>query len=72
MDFFRLSVLIAAIALAGCKTTEQRIAEDDAKCLTYGVQKGSQPYVNCRMALEQQRSDRKQISQTGFFGMFED
>lgn len=29
---------------------------DDAQCLSYGVQKGSQPYVDCRMQLERNRA----------------
>lgn len=38
---------------------DQRIAADDAQCLSYGVAKGSPDYVTCRARLDQQRSDRR-------------
>lgn len=54
-------LILGALTLAGCKTTEQLVAEDDAKCLSYGVAKGSPPYVECRMRLETQRNHRNLV-----------
>lgn len=52
--------LFLALFLAGCVTNqEQQIAADDARCLSYGVPKGSPAYVECRMKLDQGRSDRQ-------------
>lgn len=55
-----IKVLVGlTLGLGGCKSIEEAHQQrDDAKCLSYGVLKGSQPYVECRMQLEQQRSDR--------------
>lgn len=52
--------LFAVLSLAGCKTMDEAIAErDDAKCLSYGVQKGSQQYTDCRLQLERNRSSER-------------
>jgi hypothetical protein len=44
----------------GCQTTAEQqaavIAQDDAKCLSFGAPKGSQAYFDCRMTLERDRS----------------
>jgi hypothetical protein len=51
--------LLLPLLLAGCQTVtpEARMAQDDAKCLSYGVPRGSQPYVQCRMQLDQNRAN---------------
>ena len=51
--------ILVTLLLAGCQTAspEARMAQDDAKCLSYGVAKGSQPYVQCRMQLDQNRAN---------------
>lgn len=50
--------LAAVLSLAGCKTIDEARSErDDARCLSYGVQRGSPPYVECRMALDRNRSN---------------
>lgn len=55
-----LLAALASAGLAGCmKTAEQRVAEDDAKCRSYGVPVGSQGYVLCRAQLDQAHADRK-------------
>lgn len=47
----------AAVAQAGCKSTEERRAaielERDQQCRSYGAQPGTEIYVNCRLQLEQ-------------------
>lgn len=52
-------VLCGLLLLSGCITNQQQqISADDARCLSYGVPKGSPDYVACRARLDQQRSDR--------------
>ncbi len=59
MNIIRIGMAAGAVlSLTGCvQTMEQRIAADDAKCQSYGVAKGSQPYIECRMLLDKGRSD---------------
>lgn len=56
---------LLALLLAGCQTTEDRVAADDATCRSYGVAPGSTPYVQCRMNLDRGRSDVKASEQIG-------
>jgi hypothetical protein len=60
--------IAAAIAVAGCAEYEAhrqqeqigqaqaQAANDDAQCRSYGVEPGSQMYVQCRMNLDNQRA----------------
>lgn len=67
----RIKAIIAAsvaLALTGCVTSEQRIAQDDQQCLSYGVQKGSPEYVQCRMKLDENRSNRQAAASFGRSG----
>lgn len=48
-----------ALLLAGCQTTEDRIAQDDRQCQSYGVQPGSPGYVQCRANLDTNRATIK-------------
>jgi hypothetical protein len=52
---------VALLALAGCKTTAQRAAEDDGFCQSIGARVRSDSYVQCRLA-QQQRRDAKQAA----------
>lgn len=61
-------VVLLTWALAGCVTSEQRIAQDDQQCLSYGVQKGSPEYVQCRMKLDENRSNRQAAASFGNSG----
>lgn len=54
--------ILLALMLAGCQTTEQAALKDDTQCRSYGVAPGTQPYVDCRMRLDQQRADQRQIN----------
>lgn len=61
-----LGLLMAAgILLAGCQTTEDRIAADDAQCRSYGTRPGDQNYINCRMNLDTNRSNVKAAQRFG-------
>lgn len=65
------SVVMACAALSllsGCVTAEQRIAQDDMQCLSYGVPKGSPAYVECRMRLDQNRSTKQAAASFGNSG----
>ncbi|RTE92753.1 hypothetical protein D6B98_14820 [Bradyrhizobium sp. LVM 105] len=54
----RVSFLFLLL-LTGCLGEEERLAaenaKDDQQCLTYGAQKGTDAYVNCRAQLEAAR-----------------
>lgn len=41
--------ILLAFLLAGCASRQELAADDDATCQSYGVQPGSQAYVQCRM-----------------------
>ena len=46
--------LIGLLALSGCITTaEEQASKDDAHCRSMGVERGSQPYVQCRLAQDE-------------------
>lgn len=48
--------LAAVLSLAGCKTLGEVAADaDDAKCRSYGAQKGAPDYTQCRATLEASR-----------------
>lgn len=46
---------IVALALAGCVTPEQQLAEDAAMCSGYGFQTGTTAYASCMMQIDQIR-----------------
>src|SRR5262245_56902393 len=65
------TVLLAGACLAGCSwveafrpppppappppTPEHTTADDDARCKSYGAAPGTQPYFQCRLAIDKQR-----------------
>jgi hypothetical protein len=49
--------VFAALLLAGCQTTDDRIALDDRQCRSYGVEVGSPAYVQCRSNLDTNRAN---------------
>jgi hypothetical protein len=55
----RKVALLGLLALSGCVTAEQRMAQDNDQCLSYGVAKGSPAYVECRMRLDSNRAQVK-------------
>jgi len=62
------ALLAAAFFLVGCQTTrptpEQISAEQDAKCQSFGYQKGSTGYASCRQSLymEEQRQREQTLA----------
>lgn len=61
------AVLCWCLLLAGCASQSQIAAQqlaqredldaaDDSTCQSYGAQKGTEPYFNCRMMLNQQHA----------------
>ena len=63
----RWAILLIPLTLAGCASQaakQARIAEqqqvrdvaDNARCLSLGVPRGSQPYVACRLQIAHDRS----------------
>lgn len=70
MNMRVLIALGAILSLTGCmQTAEDRVAKDDAQCLSYGVPKGSPAYVECRMRLDQQRATQRAVMSTGAVGL---
>jgi hypothetical protein len=51
----RFSIFIC-LFLAGCQTTQDRMAVDDAKCQSYGTKPGDPAYIQCRMNLDNNRA----------------
>lgn len=54
-------MLCLLLALGGCadyyaKLAAERAAQDDAKCLSYGAQRGDPAYVGCRAQLDAART----------------
>ena len=52
----RMILLGICLLLGGCVTAEERLAQDDRACQSYGMVKGSPAYQNCRMQLENNRA----------------
>lgn len=55
-----VAILAVSLSLGGCLTSEQLIAErnakDDQKCQSYGARPGTDAYVNCRAQLDSART----------------
>ena len=65
-----LVVAALGLALAGCRTTEEVAAADDATCRGYGAQPGTDLYVQCRMMQDERRSaERIARNQSGSSGV---
>ena len=60
MRALTLLCIPALFALAGCQTTAERQAHqdaaDNARCLSYGAKRGSDAYVKCRTDLARNRT----------------
>jgi hypothetical protein len=57
---FRVLLVVAtAAALGGCarsdSAAEAAFRADDAKCKSYGVDPGTDAYVDCRLAIDMQK-----------------
>ena len=54
-------IVLICLLLGGCadyyaKLAAERAAADDAKCLSYGAQRGDPAYVGCRAQLDAART----------------
>jgi hypothetical protein len=63
MNKLMICLLGLPFALGGCMTTEQRAelkaqvaAADDSECRSYGADKGTPAYVECRLVKDQQHA----------------
>lgn len=60
MRIMILPAILATTLLTGCMTAQERVAQrsvqDDTKCLTYGAQRGTPAYVQCRTQLDTTRT----------------
>jgi hypothetical protein len=63
MKKLMICLLGLPLALSGCMTTEQRAelkaqiaAADDSECRSYGADKGTPAYVECRTVKDQQHA----------------
>jgi hypothetical protein len=58
-----LVALTVAAMLCGCANSPEQIAAaQDEKCRSFGAQPGTQPYLNCRLQLEQQAHERRALA----------
>lgn len=61
-----LVILAFSLSLSGCLTSEQLVAErnakDDQKCQSYGARPGTDAYVNCRAQLDSARTTATAIN----------
>lgn len=60
--------ILLSLLLAGCQTTEERIALDDRQCQSYGAKPGDQAYMQCRMNLDTNRANVKASERFGNSG----
>lgn len=51
---------LSALALVGCKSTQQIAAEDNQTCVEMGAKPGSDAYVACRLQMRQEAIARRQ------------
>ncbi|WP_157018366.1 hypothetical protein [Mesorhizobium xinjiangense] len=50
-----LPVLLVAAVLAGCVTAEERRAEDEENCRSFGFRPGTDAFADCLLSLELDR-----------------
>lgn len=65
-----MAVIALCGLLMGCQSLSAENAalrgrQDDAKCQSFGAQKGTQAYLQCRLTLEH---DRSQVAASAKFG----
>lgn len=67
-----LIVLGLAAALGGCVTPAEQRALDEGRCRSYGFRPGSDPYANCLMEVDLDRSAarRARLEASGFYGPY--
>lgn len=65
-----LAVISSFIVLSGCaeyraKQETAQLGADDAKCQSYGAQKGTVPYIQCMVEQDNQRAANKRAAVAG-------
>ncbi len=62
--------LILAASLGGCITPAEQRAADEGRCRSYGFRPGSDPFANCLMEVDLDRSAarRSRLEASGFYG----
>jgi hypothetical protein len=60
--------ILLALLLAGCQTTEDRLAADDSQCRSYGTKPGDPAYVQCRTNIDNNRAQIKASERFGNSG----
>ena len=58
----KYAILLVALSLSGCVTSQQQAAMDAATCQSYGVAPGTREYYECRMVKDQQHIDQRAAS----------
>jgi hypothetical protein len=62
-------LVLLALLLAGCQTTEERIAaDDDTQCRSYGTKPGDAAYIQCRTNLDNYHAKIKASERLGNSG----
>lgn len=57
---------LAALAVGGCKSTSERLAEDDTYCRSIGAAPGTDGYTQCRLQLRAEDARRRERLATAF------
>jgi hypothetical protein len=57
-------IALCALLLTGCVSVEERRAQDDSQCQSYGAEPGSEAYVQCRMWAETEHRKREEFNQS--------
>ena len=52
-------VMLAAAGVSGASAAQPASVRDDARCLSWGAQRGTQAYYECRLTLERERGQRR-------------
>jgi hypothetical protein len=60
-------VVVALMMVAGCTTTAELAAEDDATCIGYGFTPRTTDYAACRLQVAQAREDRDNRTRSAMY-----
>jgi hypothetical protein len=60
-------VVVALMMVAGCTTTADLAAEDDATCIGYGFAHRTTDYAACRLQVSQARENRDTMTRSALF-----
>jgi hypothetical protein len=57
-------IAFCALLLSGCVSVEERRAQDDNQCQSYGAEPGSEAYVQCRMWAETEHRKSQEFNRS--------